>query len=308
MIVSFLYFTICSALETTNMFTSSMSGSEDERAVLIAESATNKIDKCFDDLGAKLNCMCVNLDANKRKSLTISIMICEHNRDGRLDQLPKYDGDDDDFIAQLDNENFKIFTTLYTSIDSVCFHAAHEHLSTDNLQKILNVYKAVTLSTEFLIAARDNLDQTTRALRGKLVDVQQQIYLEAASISNMTELIKSITERITEITSQASFYKNSVSNAKYYLSGVGLSIIVNFVFPNVFMPVLFVTGIYLFLEVNLGTKYAYYLTGNAFKYSYVFICCLVFLISLWDRLGLIKVKLFSFKKRRGLRIPRLHDD
>ena len=116
------------------------SSNDDERAVLIAESATNKIDECFEDLGSKLNSMCINLDANKRKSLTISIMICEHNRDGRSDILPQYYEDDDDFISQLDNENFKIFTTLYTSIDSVCFHAAHEHLSTDNLQKILNVY------------------------------------------------------------------------------------------------------------------------------------------------------------------------
>ena len=48
----------------------------------------------------------------------------------------------------------------------------------------------------------------------------------------MTELIKSLTERITDITAKASVYKNSISNSKFYLAGVGISIVANFVFPN----------------------------------------------------------------------------
>lgn len=292
----FLIVFIYSCLSTT---------SDDDKAYAIEELIQNKADKCYEDLDEKIDCMCINLDSQKRKALAISIMICEHAHDQRLSQLPEYKNDEQ-FISELEGDNFRIFTTYFTCIDSLCFHHSHEKLTSYNLQKILNVYKAVTLSTEFLIAARDNLDQTTKSLRTKLVDVQEQIFNQASSISDMTEIIKNTTEKIIEITNQASVYKNSISNAKYYFVAIGLSIIASFVFTNVFMPVLFVTIIFLFIEVNVKAKYSYYFTGKVFKYSYAVICISIFLLSVWDQLGLIKVKFFDvFKKKKGRRMPRI---
>ena len=284
----------------------SFASSDDEKTKSLIEFVTNKVDQCFDDLGEELTQKCVNLDSQKRKELAVSIMICELAHDDRLNQLNlnvNYTNIDD-FISHLKDDNFRVFTTYFTCIDSLCFHYAHEQLSTNNLQKILNVYKAVTLSTEFLIAARDNLDQTTKTIRTKLVDVQEQIYTQATSISNMTEIIKSTTEKLKEITNQASAYKNSISNAKYYLTVIGISILASFVFTNVFMPVLFVTGVFLFIEVNVKSKY--YLTGKAFKYCYAAICILIFLLSVWDQIGLIKVKFNAvFKKKPSRKLPRI---
>ncbi|KAK8843088.1 hypothetical protein M9Y10_025279 [Tritrichomonas musculus] len=282
--------------------TSGPTNSEDLKSSI---TEIEKNSQCFEDLNPKIKEMCINLDPHKRKALAVSILICEYTNDKRDFFLPPYINDDD-FVQKLNDTTFNDFTTWYTGIDSICFHYAHEQLSASNLQKILNVYKAVTLSTEFLIAARDNLEQTTKTLRVKLVDVQEQIFYQATSISNMTELIKNTTEKIMEITNQVSIYKNSISNAKYYLVAVGLSIVASFIFPNVFMPVLFITGIYLFFEVNIKPKYAYYLTGKVFKYSYVAICAIIFLLSVWDRIGLIKVKFFDiFKKKRYRAIPRI---
>lgn len=279
--------------------------SDNEKAQAIEELITSKAEKCYEDLDEKINCMCVNLDSQKRKSLAISIMICEHIHDQRTKELPTY-VDDEQFISELTGDNFRIFTSYFTFIDSLCFHHANEQVSAINLQKILNVYKAVTLSTEFLIAARDNLDQTTKSLRTRLIDVQDQIFNQAASISNMTELIKNTTEKLIEITNQVSIYKNSITNAKYYFTAIGLSIVASLIFTNVFMPVLFVTGVFLFIEINVQGKYSQYITGKPFIYTYASLCILIFLLSVWDQVGLIRVKFLDvFKKKPSKKMPRI---
>ncbi|KAH0789327.1 hypothetical protein GPJ56_006778 [Histomonas meleagridis] len=283
------------------------SSSEDERkASHITDAANQKINQCFEDLSKQLKTLCINLDETKRKRLAVAIMICEQNQDGRGDKIPQYINDDQ-FIRELDLESFGVFTTIFTSLDTICFHAAHEQLSTDNLQKVLNVYKAVSISTEFLIKARESMNLATLSMRDRLNEVQETLDEEAKAIGSMQTSIVTLFEEVNNITAKASFYKNSITNAKFYIIGIGIGFATGIILPNVFLPILFVTGVYLFIEINVKKESWILSNGTLFKWSYALFCAIIIILSLWNQFDFFRVKVFGNKKeKKVMKIPILY--
>lgn len=272
------------------------STSEDEsKSNFIQE--TSRVDKCFKDVTDSLNNLCINLDSIKKKKLAVSIMICEQLYDGRGDQLPRYENDDQ-FISELDTESFGIYTTIFTSLDTICYHAAHEKITINNLQKVFNVYKAVSLSTQFLIKVRNDMNIATSAMKDKLVDVQNRLDDEAETISKMQDIITNLFDEVNNITEKASYYKNSITNTKLYLYSVGIGFCASLILPNVFLPILFITGIFLFIEVNFKPDSFILKNGMIFKWSYICFSLLIFVFAIWNQLDFFRIKVFGVKKQK----------
>lgn len=266
------------------------SAEENRKATLITGYTRQKVDQCYDNLGKKLNDLCINLDADKRKQLAIAIMICEQQRDGRGDSLPIYYDSDPSFILALDPESFNIFTSYFINIDTICFHAVRENISATNMQKILSVFQAVSLSAEFLATARKNLDDLM--LQAKTVYDQYQVLFEMQtlkfqsiqnSIIQMIQTIKLISEKVM-------MYKYFASNAKLYAIILLIAFMINLVLPNVFLPTLFIIGLFLFIEISADDHQVKYLTHISFKLVLIALCSIIVSISAVEHFHLFEKK------------------
>ena len=280
----------------------SASAEENRRATLITEYTHQKIDQCYDNLGRTLNDLCINLDADKRKRLAIAIMICEQKRDGREDSLPLYYDSDASFILSLDPESFNMFTTYFINIDTICFHAVRENISSSNMQKILSVFQAVSLSAEFLANARKNLDELMA--QAKSVYQQYQILFEMQtlkfqsiqnSIIQMIQTVKLISEKVM-------MFKYFASNAKLYAIILMTAFVINLILPNVFLPILFIIGLFLFIEISANDDKTGFVTHFSFKLILIFLCLIVVSISAIEQFQLLKKKEPKKKLNSKLRI------
>ena len=234
-------------------------------------------------------------------------MICSFEYDQRSQFLPEYINDDD-FISKLTGINYQIFSHLYLTLDDVCYQIAFEDITKKNRDKVLNVFKVVSLTNQFLNTTRSKLLNTTQTIVGHLDGVYKQINDQAATMASLITLITNVTDRVNDAARTGQIFLNSATNIYFYGLCVVISIPISFIFPNVFLPVLCITGVYLFIEINLSDKYAYYITGPLYKYSYICFCVLIVVLSVWERFGLMKVKLFdAFKTKKKVTIPRLYD-
>ena len=255
------------------------SAEENKSALAIAQFAKQKIDKCYQDLGTSLANFCINLDVDKRIKLAISIMICEQNRDGRGKFLPPYNSDLE-FIGDLDQENFNIFTIYFINIDNVCFHSVKENITAANIQRILSVYQTVNLSTEYLIVARKCLDELMTHVRMKFQEYKMKFDEEYAKFQSIQASIVQMIGIVKIISDKALFYRSIVTNAKYYLISLGISFFINIFLPNVFLPTLFVICFYLIIEITVSEDHINFTTHFLYKWSFVFMSAIIVLISL----------------------------
>ncbi|OHT01125.1 hypothetical protein TRFO_01720 [Tritrichomonas foetus] len=273
------------------------SAEESRSASIITRNAKQKIDKCYENLGKTMNDLCINLDVDKRIKLAIAIMICEQSRDGRSDQLPVYDSDFS-FITQLDSESFNIFTIYFINIDTICFHAVHENITSVNMERILSVFQAVSLSTEFLNTARQSLDELMVQVRKRFVEYQKLFDEERSKFQAIQNSVVQTIQTVKSISEKATYYQSIATNAKFYFFTLGIAFIVSFFLPNVFLPVLFVIAIYLAIECSVPNEKIRYTSHYLYKWSFVFVCFIILMISVSDKYQLLQKKKAKKNKKQ----------
>lgn len=261
----------------SNIVADSANLEDDGSARAIAERIKKK-HACFEALSKSYSQLCVNLDVEKRINLSVETLVCELRRDGRYEFLPplaeRYeDRDYKKFVQELPTDTFStIFTNIFISIDTICFHATNEAQSTANIRTVDRIWKASSIATEYLIQSKEQLQNITREVRDKLEGVHEAINNTEKKIARFQEKIGTIIDQFKQLEGKATYYKNSVSNMKFYLIGVAVGFFMNLVVPNVFIPTIAVTALYLLFEVNVG---GIAVGSPVFKWSYAVIVLLV---------------------------------
>ena len=279
----------------------------DQRAKEIAKMVNDRQTKCFDHLDRAYQELCMNLDVEKRINLSAATLYCEHQQDGRTNSIPFLDDNPDlrnysAFVQELDEDSFGLFTTLFISIDSICFHATHEAQSTANLNTMEKIWSASDLAIKHIVDSKKKLEEITKDVVGKLEDVHNAMNETEVKITGFQERVVGIIGQFTSLTEKAKYYKNSVSNIKFYLIGIGVGFFMNLVIPNVFVPTIAVTALYLLFECNIGRETAEKMTGVLFKWSYAVVIALIHISGIWDTIRPFGIK-FLGVGHKELRIP-----
>jgi hypothetical protein len=234
---------------------------------------TNKT-KCYRDLGGSLRDLCVNLDTARRVHLAISLMICQQDRDGRAPTLPAYfTSHPTDFTSSLPPNDFIIYTALFTNLDSICFHAMGEAQSHANLDAIDRVFQASTIAQHYLQESKHVLENITKSVITQLNDVRDDVTRQTERIKVMHDRLMRMIQQFNEIIDTAKRYRGSVVNLKIYLIGLAAAVMLSLIVPNVFIPTLSVTGIFLIVDSTVA------LPGGAIIAVTYTITCFVILVS-----------------------------
>lgn len=271
------------------------SSEENKKASEIVDSVKQNVDQCYSDLNRTLIDYCIELDVTRRKKLAISLMICEQIRDGRQNKLPSYTSDES-FIANLDENGFTIYTLLFINIDTICFQCARENMSASNMQKIMGMFQAVSTSTTFL----NNIQK-------KFANMSKNILLKSdefqALLAEQTKLIQSIEKIVVRLLDAMQFVNGIIksyqlvgTNIKMYIYLFGLSLLLSIKLPNVFFPNLFLIGAFLYIEGHVPKKSFNYPTQFCFRFSFILLSLIVFIISIAG-----KVKSYMKKKEKKRR-------
>ena len=283
-----------------------MSPEDDQKAKEIAKRVTDKQNKCFDHLDKSYQQLCENLDVQKRINLSAATLYCEHQLDRRSDKLPFLDENPDLrnyslFGEELDDDTFALFTTLFISVDSICFHATHEAQSTANIHTMESIFHASEIAAAYIKDSGAKLENITKDVVGKLGDVYGAMNETELKITGFQNRVVGIIDQFNSLTEKAKYYRNSVANMKFYVIGIVFGFFMNLVIPNVFVPTIAVTALYLLLECNIAKETAEKVTGNVFKWSYAVVVALIQVVGVWNVVRPFQVKLLG--KRRELKIP-----
>ena len=140
---------------------------DDKKAREIAKRVTERQNKCFDHLDTSYQTLCVNLDVEKRINLSAATLYCEHQLDRRSDKLPYLDENPNlrnysAFVRSLDDDTFALFTNLFISVDSICFHATHEAQSTANINTMESIFRASEIAAVYIKDSSAKLRNITR--------------------------------------------------------------------------------------------------------------------------------------------------
>lgn len=279
---------------------------DDQKAKEIAKRVTDKQNKCFDHLDKSYQVLCENLDVQKRINLSAATLYCEHQLDRRSDKLPFLHEDPDMrnyslFVEELDDDTFALFTTLFISVDSICFHATHEAQSTANIHTMESIFQASEVAAAYIKDSGAKLENITKDVVGKLSDVYDAMNETEAKITGFQNRVVGIIDQFNSLTEKAKYYRNSVANMKFYLIGIACGFFMNLMIPNVFVPTIAVTALYLLLECNIAKETAEMITGSVFKWSYAVVVTLIQVVGIWNVVRPFHTKVFG--RRRDLRIP-----
>lgn len=245
----------------------------EKKAKEIAKRVTNKQNKCFDHLDASYQVLCVNLDVEKRLNLSAATLYCEHQLDQRLDKLPYLDENPDkrnysSFVRNLDDDTFALFTNLFISIDSICFHATHEAQSNANINTMESIFHASEIAAGYIKDSSSKLDNITREVIRRLNDVHGAMNDTESRISLFQEKIVDTMAKFYKITERARYYRNSVANLKLYLFGIFIGLLMSLILPSVLIPTISITSLFLLLECSTSLPT---FTQIICKWAYIFI-------------------------------------
>jgi len=244
---------------------------------------------------------CKNLDETKRRALAIQIMLCEHSKDGRGARLPKYESDDQ-FLKEISKDDFRTYTTYFTNIDAICYHATHEFQTQDNLRKVGNLFSAINFSTEYLMSLQKHMKAENSKIKSELGIIQSQITEEAEKLNAIMLSLQHAYSNLSLINKMASTYIERFKNAKLYLKVLAVAFIASLLIPNLFIPVLCVTSLMLMIEAHYdsmeSSRFLRYLRA-----IYLALCTTIGASSTWLRLLVIKQRIFGNSKSKYRLIP-----
>ena len=229
---------------------------DDKKAREIAKRVTERQNKCFDHLDTSYQTLCVNLDVEKRINLSAATLYCEHQLDRRSDKLPYLDENPNlrnysAFVRSLDDDTFALFTNLFISVDSICFHATHEAQSTANINTMESIFRASEIAAVYIKDSSAKLRNITKDVVKKLGDVYDAMTETESKITTFQERVVGVIERFNKLTERARYYKGAITNVKLYLVGIGVELIMNLVVRNVLTPSVAITALFLLIESHL---------------------------------------------------------
>jgi hypothetical protein len=262
--------------------------------------------ECFGMLGRCLRELCVNSDDNKRRNLSVQIMICEAERDQQRRNLPQPDAKVVDvaaFLRDLNLSYLPTFTTIFTNIDTFCFHAVQNAQAAENIKAVGHVYEASELATQHLNGMAGKLTDITTGFKDQIERVGDAFSSEINSFAGLLGRLQAMIAQFTGLTQKARSFENSVTNLKTYSFALGISLFSSLFLRDVFVPTLAVTGVFLFGECSAAGQQV---SGTpAFKYAYLLLCTAIIASGLWGRLGPLYQRMFPRRVKCGPAIPRI---
>jgi hypothetical protein len=115
-------------------------------------------------------------------------MICEAERDGQRRNLPQPNAkvvDVGGFLRDLNLSYLQTFTTIFTNIDSVCYHAVQNEQAEDNVRAIGLVYQASTLAAQYLTDLTGKLSNFMATVKGQMEHVSETFGIEIESFAHL---------------------------------------------------------------------------------------------------------------------------
>lgn len=268
------------------------SARDDDMKVMGIIEKLNQGDECFRDLGLRVKDLCENLDTKKRKELAMSLMICEQNADGRADRLPKT-REVDQFVTSLTNEAFRIYTTFFISIDDICFQALQDQAAEQNYGRVMQLLKHVNISTQYVRSLTDGFQKKNQEITNKLGVLSTEINESSSQLNESYYLLFEIFGTLGNITKQADYFRGSISNIKFYLAGLAIGFIISIPMPEIFVPALIITGMFLYIEFNFSNRITF---GRAYKWTYIACLSIVLLTALFKYYNRVYKKIYGEQK------------
>jgi hypothetical protein len=272
----------------------------------IAEKINSSHDDCFQNLHSLFAGHCVNLNSSKRLELALSSMKCHLAADGRDSDFELLSrGTTEEVLRTLDGNLMNTYTTIFTGIDSLCFHLASEAQMAANFRSAEMIFQASSLATEFLVQSKGNLTNLTQSIVRKLTNVTQAMDVERQRISETHESIMSIIGHFQGLRKTIDAYRNSLRNLKCYGVGIVVAFGLSFFVHNVVITTIALTGLFLFAELAFARIINSHET--TFAVAYIILCGAVQAIGIWRTVRPIGSFILGGRKQRPVRaLPSLY--
>jgi hypothetical protein len=258
-------------------------------------------DSCYEHLTIAFKKQCIKLDISKRVKLALDSMICHFKSDGRVADLKFFEGkSESDILQGLEGDSLSMYTTIFTGIDSICYHLANEAQLTANRKSAGQIFNASLLATEFLIQSKDKLHNMTNRVVEQLNEVKDRMDEEQRRVNETTSRIVNSFEQFRKLKDDVQFVHSSMANLKYYGIGILAAFTLSFAVAHILIPVMALTGLFLFVEVIFRASHPW------FKWAYAGGWLLIASVAIW-RVILPLRSHFRDKggQRIGLAIPKL---
>lgn len=279
---------------------------ENDVARGIIQKMKEGIDDCHQQLNDWLGELCVDLNEPKRMNLTTKVMICEFSSDNRQSTLPPFRGDTREFVESLSESQYDIFTTYFISMDSLCFHYASETQAEANLKKVDYIFQAVNFSTEFIRDMKRQVVRDYERTKDSLNAISDRITDSSDLVMSLFQDVDKVLSRINKVNEKAKRFRQSLSNSKTYATTVFFTFLLSFVLPEVFLPIVCITGVWLFFETTGPSWMTHGVGSKGLLYSYIIICGTILCLSFMKELQTIKEKFFPHIHQKDYDIHKLH--
>lgn len=239
----------------------------------VIESISSDETKCFSELRKKLQQYCMDIDAKRRLSISIHIMKCELEKDGRYvfdDTI-----EDENFLLGLSEEQYHLYTSLWLSLESICAHLYHSYQYSANIGKVNTVYKTLGLSGEFLSVLSDSIKNQTFNIRGNLSSIKAKLIEQHKTYMQLNNLLVQAFKNYSIIQDQIMSFNDQYTNGILYLKTTGLSLCMTLIIPNFFSSIVCITVIFLYIDsLVVGYNFSYLM--KIIRSLYVLITLIIF--------------------------------
>jgi hypothetical protein len=293
---------LCVTASLWQLGKSSQQSSRHSSVGLIEELVRNmnqSCNSCYENLTIAFKKQFVKLDISKRVKLALESMICHFKTDGRVNDLKVFEGkSESDILQSLEGDNLSMYTTIFTGVDSICYHLANEAQLTANRESAGQIFNASLLATEFLIQSKDKLHHMTDQVVEQLNEVKNRMDEEQRRVNETRSRIVDSFEQFQKSRGDVMFVHGSLANFKYYGIGILAAFALSFAVVRVFIPVIALTGFFLFVEVICQSAWSW------FKGAYAAACLLIMFVAIWRAVLPIRTHLRAREgHRNGLAIP-----
>ena len=262
--------------------------SENERVTYIMEVISRNSDKCPINLTNSLHTYCSHMDELKRRTLAIQLMICEMAKDGR-GSSSKYKSDEQ-FLHSLSDDEFSMYTTFFTNLDTVCFQATRESQLQFINNRVDTIYSAVNFSADFLKAVGDKINAQSQKSNEELKDIEETVANSTELLENIVDFVYVIWDDVSTVLNMSVIYKEQIKSLKLYGKTLLITFVTSFVLPDILPTITSITALCIFLEMQFQNSKEF-LNYMRYIHSFYYALCITIAISsLWSRIVFLKKK------------------
>ena len=214
----------------------------------ILEVTTKNPENCPINLTNSIITYCSNINEIQRRELAIQLMICEMAKDGRQSSNKYFN--DEQFLHDLNADEFAMYTSFFTNIDSVCFQSTHEFQYFYSNQKVKEVSAAVNFSSDFLKLIGEKISNQTHRSEEDLKEIEEAAAKSNELLENIVKYVGLIWKDFEAVKKMTKIEKSIRSSIKLYAEVLVLAFIGAFILPNILPTIVSLTVLCMYLEFN----------------------------------------------------------